>query len=163
MNTEIPLGFKTGTAGTNFTIKASQLSNIDANSQIVLMDNQTSTEWELKNGSVYNFSSDITTSNTSRFSVIFKSKNGSTGNINNQDNSNSFLVYCNANNQITVSFANAISGNTLVNVYNAIGKKLEEKVLTSSITVLSKSYNAGIYLVKVIANGKCSIQKVIIK
>lgn len=162
-NTEIPLGFTTGTAGTNFSIKVTQLSNIDANTQIVLKDNQTSTEWDLTNGSVYNFNSDITAPTTSRFSVIFKTKDGSTGNIDNIDNSNSVLVYRNASNQITLSFENPISGQTSVYVYNAIGQKLEEKTMTSSIAVLSKPYNAGIYVVSVITNSKSWVQKVVIK
>ena len=161
LNQEIPLGFTTGQSNA-FSIKATEVSNFDAGTQVILNDNQTNTQWNLSDGLAYNFSSDITSSNTSRFSVIFKSASISTGNIINDDNSNSILIYRNANNLIMVNCLNGITGKTTVSVYNAIGQKLEEKPLTSSITVLGKSFTAGVYLVSVSASGKSSTQKVVI-
>jgi len=161
-NQEIPLGFTTGQSNA-FSIKATEVSNFDASTQVILKDNQTNTQWNLTDGSAYNFSSDITSSNVCRFSIIFKSADLSTGNINKEIDSNSVLVYRNDNNLITVNFINGNTGQGTASVYNAVGRKLIEQKLTSQTTVLSKSYTAGMYLVSVTVNGKSSVQKVIIK
>ena len=161
LNQEIPLGFTTGQSNA-FSIKAIEVSNFDAGTQVIINDNQTNTQWNLSDGSAYNFSSDITTSNTSRFSVIFKAPSITTGNISNNGETNSILVYRNSNNLITVNCVNGIVGQATVSVYNAIGQKLEEKNLTSSITVLDKSFTAGVYIVSVTSNGKTITQKVAI-
>ena len=161
-NQEIPLGFTTGQSNA-FSIKATEVSNFDAGTQIILNDNQTNTQWNLSDGSAYNFSSDITSSNTSRLSIVFKAPSITTGNITNDSESNSMLVYRNADNLITINCVKGITGHTNASVYNAIGQKLEEKILTSSITVLDNSFTAGVYVVSVTTNGKTSTQKVVIK
>ena len=161
LNQEIPLGFTTGQSN-EFSIKANEISNFDSGTQIVLNDNQTNTQWNLSDGSAYNFSSDITTSNTSRFSIVFKATSISTGNGPHNYDLNSILIYRNANNLITVNCVNGIVGQATATVYNAIGQKLVEKNLKSSITVLDNSFNAGVYLVSVLVNGKCITQKVVV-
>lgn len=160
-NQEIPLGFTTGQSNA-FSIKATEVSNFDAGIQVILNDNQTNTQWNLSDGSPYNFSSDITSSNTSRFSIIFKSASINTGNTYNNLESNSVLIYRNENNLITIKCVNGVTGRVTASVFNAIGQKLEEKTLTSSITVLDKSFNSGVYVVSVIADGKSTTQKVTI-
>ena len=160
-NQEISLGFTTGQSNA-FSIKATEVSNFDAGTQVVLLDNQTNTQWNLTDGSAYNFSSDITSSNTSRFSIIFKSASVTTGNINNSD-SNSIQIYRNDNNLIAVNCCNEIIGQASASVYNAAGQKLTEQNLQHSTTVFSKSFTAGLYLVSVTVNGKTTTQKVVIK
>lgn len=160
-DSEIPLGFTTGKAG-SFSITASQFSNFDTGTQIILNDNQTNTQWNLTDGSAYNFNSDITNSNTNRFSLVFKAPSISTGNINNDSESNSVLVYLNVNNLITINCKNGIFGQATVCVYNSLGQKLEEKTLTSSISVFEKLFPAGVYVVSVSANGKRTTQKITI-
>jgi len=160
-NPEIALGFTAGQTNA-YSIKATEISNFDAGTQIILKDNQTNNEWNLTDGSAYNFSSDITTANTSRFSIIFKSASIATGTINENTASKSVLVYNNQNNQITVNCLTAITGQSTVSVYNAVGQKLDERTLTSTLTVLNKSFKAGVYLVNVTTNGKNMIQKVVI-
>ncbi len=160
-NQEILLGFTTGQSNA-FSIKATEVSNFDAGTQVILTDNQTNTQWNLTDGSAYNFSSDITSSNTSRFSVIFKSASIATGNINNDSESNSVLVYRNTNNLITINCLNGIVGQASASVYNAVGQKLTEQTLQHTTTVLAKSFTAGVYLVNVTAKGKTTTQKVAI-
>ena len=160
-NEEIPLGFTTGQSNA-FSIKATEISNLGDNTQIILKDNQTNTQWNLSDGSAYNFSSDITTANTSRFSVIFKTASIATDNVNNNGQANSILIYRNENNQIAVNCVTGFVGQASMSVYNAVGQKLAEQALQNSTTVLSKSFTAGVYLVNVMANGKSTIQKVII-
>lgn len=161
LNQEIPLGFTTGQLNA-FSIKASEISNFDSGTQVILKDNQTNNEWNLSDGSSYNFISDITTSNTSRFSIVFKAASITTGNINNQSDCNSIQIYRNANNLITVNFVNGIAGQNILSVYNAIGQKIEERTLTSTRTVLEKSFTPGVYMVNVLANGKSLTQKLVI-
>ncbi len=160
-NQEIPLGFSTGQSNT-FTIKATEISNFNDGTQIFLKDSQTNNEWNLTDGSAYNFSSDISSSNTSRFSVIFKAASITTGIINSKGASNSILIYRNVNNLISINCVNGIVGEASVSVYNAVGQKLAEQALQSSITILSRSFTPGVYLVSVRANAKSCTQKVVI-
>ena len=160
-NQEIPLGFTTGQSNA-FSIKASEISNFAASTQIILKDNLQNSEYNLTNGTAYNFTSDVTSSNVSRFSVVFKSTSITTGIPNNTDNSNLILVYRNVNNQITINCASEMIGLGSVTVYNAVGQKLENETLTNTITVIGRTFNTGVYLVTVVANGKTSTQKVVI-
>ncbi|MEI8271796.1 MAG: T9SS type A sorting domain-containing protein [Paludibacter sp.] len=160
-NQEIPLGFSTGQSNT-FTIKATEISNFNDGTQIFLKDSQTNNEWNLTDGSAYNFSSDISSSNTSRFSVIFKAASITTGIINRKTDSNSILIYRNVNNLISINCVTGIVGEASVSVYNAVGQKLAEQALQSSITVLNRSFTPGVYLVSVRANAKSCTQKVVI-
>lgn len=157
-NTELPVGFTTGQANT-FTIKASEISNFDAETHIIIKDNQTNTEQDLTDGMVYSFNSDATTSNT-RFSLIFKTISVVNGiNANNDEN---VLVYKNANNQITVNCLNALESESLVNIYNALGQKLVMKQLKGTITVIDTPLVSGAYFVSVINSGKTITKKVIL-
>ena len=156
---EIALGFTTGQSNV-FAIKATEIGNFSANTKIILKDNVLDNQQELTDGAAYNFTSDVTTDNTSRFSVIFKTSSVTTGTENATDNS--ILVYRNITNQITVNCSPVILGNATVSVYNAVGQKLENRILTNATTVINKSLNAGVYLVTVVANGKTATQKVVI-
>ena len=155
-DTEIPLGFTTGQAGT-FTIKASQISNFDPSVSIYLKDNNdlVNTPVQLSADAVYTFSSDITTNNTSRFVVIFKAPSIATGI--NQANNGNVWISTNANNQVVIN-----GGGTVV-IYNAIGQKLSAKNLTANTMVIETPLQSGVYMVAVTNAGKTLTQKVIIK
>jgi hypothetical protein len=161
-NQEIPLGFTTGQSNV-FSIKATEINNFGDNTQIILKDNQTNNEWNLTDGSAYNFSSDISSSITNRFSIVFKSADTSTGNIITGNNLNSIQIYKNDDNKITINCTNGILGQATALVYNEVGQKLDEQTLQNSKTVLSKSFLAGVYIVNVNVNGKSTTQKVVIK
>jgi len=159
-DTEIPLGFTTGQAGTNFSIKASQLSNFDVGTQIILKDYQDSNNpviSDLSDGSSYVFSSDITNSNTTRFALIFKTPSISTG-INSGSNDNVWIS-TNANNQIMI---NSNNGTSSVAVYNGVGQKLYEKQVHTSSMQIENHFVPGIYMVSLTNTGKTIIKKVII-
>ena len=155
-DTEIPLGFTTGLAGT-FTIKASQISNFDSSINIYLKDNDNllNTPVQLNSDAVYSFSSTVTTNNTSRFALIFKAPSIATG-LNSTDDSNVWIS-TNANNQIVVNGGNSVE------VYNAVGQKLAVKNLITTTTVLETPLQSGVYFVT-LGNGiKSLTRKVIIK
>ena len=155
-DTEIALGFNTGQAGT-FTIKASQISNFDPSVIIYLKDNNDliNTPVLLNADATYTFSSDITTNNTSRFTVLFKAPSIATGI--NQNGSANVMISTNANNQIVVN------GGGSVAIYNAIGQKLSAKNLTATTTVIETPLQSGVYFVSLKNAGKSITQKVIIK
>jgi hypothetical protein len=159
-NLEMPLGFTPG-ATNNFSIKATEVSNFDADTHIILKDNQTNTEQDITDGTTYTFSSNAV-STASRFGIIFRSSSITTPVNNTIDNNISIVVFKNANNQIAVNVPSEFVGKASVSVYNAVGQKLENKQLTTTVSVLGNSFTSGVYLVSIIANGKTNTHKVVI-
>ena len=158
--TEIPVGFRTG-QNNMFSIKATEISNFGAGTQVILKDNELMTEANLTDGNAYTFSSDAITT-TNRFSVIFRSSSVATGVENNQSNDMSIVVFRNSNSQIVVNCNRNIMGKASISVYNAIGQKLTYKTINSTSTVLEQNYNAGVYFVSVVTNGKTITRKLIV-
>ena len=155
----LPLGFTTGTSNV-FSIKASEVSNFDANTKIVLKDNLLNTEQDLTDGTAYSFTSDVA-STTNRFSLVFKSVGVTTG-VQTASGNQSILIYKNANNQIEVNCTGSISDNAYVSVYNTLGRKLESKQMTGTTTVIGRTFTSGVYVVTVNNGGKSIIKKVIL-
>ena len=158
-NEELPLGFTTGEENT-FAIQATEISNFDKDTKIILRDKQLNTENELHVGSNYRFNSEQT-SNTSRFSILFKSSTITTG-INNNEvtDSESILIYKNQNGQITVSLNNTVGEGTIT-VSNSMGQKLASKLTTGAITVIDQGLTRGVFLVTVDINAKKVTKKII--
>ena len=159
LDTEIPLGFTTGQAGSNFSIKASQISNFDPSVNIYLKDynDLINTPVQLTADAVYTFSSTVTTNNTSRFALIFKASSIATG-INAGSNENVWIS-TNANNQIMINGSN---GTGSVTVYNSVGQKMYSNNLSSTVNVVNTSLHSGVYLVTVCTVGKTITKRVII-
>ena len=159
LDTEIPLGFTTGETNT-FTIKASEFSNFDAGTTLILKDYHDINNpviADLSDGSSYLFSSDITSNNTSRFALIFKSPSSVTG-INGNSNPN-LWISVNSANQVVVT---GNSGESSVAIYTPIGQKLYSKNLTSANTTLNTPLQAGVYMVTVTNAGKSITKKITI-
>jgi len=161
-NSEIPLGFATGEANV-FTIKATEVSNFNGDTKIILKDKLLSTEQEITPTSGYTFSSEKTDT-PQRFSIVFKATGVATGlnnTINNGNGSESLFIYKNQNGQITVNRRDAVGEGT-VTVSNAIGQILIAQSTTGTITVVNKTLIPGVYLVRVSLQGKNTTKKVII-
>jgi hypothetical protein len=158
-DTELPLGFTTGQSN-EFSIKATEFSNFDANTRVYLKDKLLGTETDLTDGTAYSFSSDVA-STTDRFSVVFKSAGIATS-LNNASGDQVALIFKNANNQITVNCKGDISDNAFISVYNALGQQLETKQITSATTVIGKTFTSGVYVVTVNNGGKNTTKKVIL-
>jgi hypothetical protein len=155
-NRELPLGFTTG-ARNNFTIKATEISNFDADTRVILKDNLLKSEYELNVGNAYNFSSDVVNT-SSRFSILFRSATGP--NALYENNFSTLYIGKNANNQITINGVDAKDG--MVTVCNAVGQKLISTALTSSSLVIDKPFSTGVYMVTVnVGNAKVT-KKVIV-
>jgi len=154
----LTLGFRPGKVS-DFTIVATEITNIDNNLKVVLQDNATNLEYDLTDGSAYTFSSSDAISTTTRFTVLFKSADV----VNKLNNELLKInVYCNAQNQIAVDM-NAVSGNGSVAVYNSIGQKLVDKELTYAKLVIDNHLKAGVYAVELNVNGQRLIKKVVLK
>lgn len=159
-DSEIALGFST-TASGSYSIKASQISNFAAGTQVILKDYATivPVTTDLSDGSSYQFASDATSNNTSRFTLIFHAPSLATGfNTNNLGN---VWVSANANGQIQIN--GNVSAETTVAVYNAIGQRVALKNLISNINVLDTRLVPGVYTVSITNNGKSTTTKVIVK
>ena len=152
-NTEIPLGFTTGTAS-DFTLATSELSNFDAGTRIFLKDKLNPTnEFELTQGASYNFSSQATTPSTDRFSLIFRAPGITTG-VEKSRVANT-QVFVNAANQITIIAPEKCN----YAIYNAVGQLMENGAITSNSQTSNFKLTNGMYVVKV----NNSVTKVIIK
>jgi len=157
---ELPLGFTTGENNT-FTIKATEISDFDLDTKIILKDNQLGTENELKIGNNYSFISEKVSTST-RFTIVFKSNSVTTGIGNTAATaSESIFIYKNQDGQITINRKDAI-GEGNVTVCNAIGQVLTNVTTTGTVTVVEKKFIPGVYLVKVTLAGKNITKKVII-
>ena len=154
--TQLTLGFSTGQAN-NFTIKASQFTNFTQGTQIVLRDNLLNNEQDLIIAD-YNFYSDATANNETRFTLLFRAPSVATG-INSDENS-CIRISTNANGEIQIN--GTTNGETTVTVHNALGQKLMSKRLTQGNTQLGASLQAGVYMVSVTNNGKTILKKMII-
>ncbi|MDD3322624.1 MAG: SusF/SusE family outer membrane protein [Paludibacter sp.] len=154
---EVSLGFSTGETN-NFTIRATEMSNFDIDTHIILKDNLLHTETDLTAGSHYSFASDAT-SNSDRFTIVFKSSDVA-AEINTKTYNN-IWVSTNANNQVVING----TPNGLINVvvYNAIGQKLVEQKLSENSTVIQRQFQAGIYLITTNNAGDIFKQKVLIR
>jgi hypothetical protein len=142
-DTEIPLGFSTGTAG-NFSILASDLTNFEAGTRVMLLDKLNPTiDTELTTGTAYNFSAPVTAASTNRFSLLFRAPGTTTG-INNNEKLNA-QVYVNATNQITIIAPEKAS----YSIYNAVGMLVENGKATGKLQTINSRLKTGMYIVKV--------------
>jgi len=158
-NPELALGFTTGEVNM-FTLKALEIKNFDLDTKIVLRDKLLNKDKELLVGNDYSFSSSAT-SNSTRFSILFKSNSVTTGNNNVENGSESIFIFRNQNNQIVVHRNDAI-GEGSVTVCNAIGQKLVNMSTTGTVTVVERKMLPGVYLVKVDVLGKSTTKKITI-
>jgi len=154
-NTVIPLGFRTGTSN-DFTLVATELKNIESGIHIILKDSLLKSEIELTEGIAYNFSSDVTTSSTGRFNLVFRTSGVAT------DVSNANLLksqtFVNAANQIVI----VTSGNCKYDIFNSVGQKINEG-FTKANRIIVSVQEAGMYIVKLSESGQNYCSKVIIK
>jgi hypothetical protein len=141
IGTEIQLGFLTEKENI-FSISASEIINFDSNTHIILKDKLLNSEYNLTNGSAYNFSSDIV-NNSDRFSIQFRAP-GVTTDIDNTINLNA-KVFVNAANQITI----IAPEKSIFSIFNAVGQLIENGRTTSNNQTSNFKYAAGVYVIRV--------------
>jgi len=142
-DTEIPLGFSTLSAG-DFSISRTEFSNFESGTRIVLKDKlHPATEFELAEGNAYNFSADVTTASTDRFSLVFRAPGSTTG-VENTTKLNT-QVYVNAANQMVIIAPEKSN----YAIYNAVGQLIENGIMNSKRETLNTKLTAGVFFVKV--------------
>jgi len=156
---EVILGFRTGESNT-FTIRASELTNFKSDTRIILRDNLLNTIHDLTDGSSYNFTSDVTTTN-SRFSIVFKSTSLATG-MNTSDEKEEVTIYKSSTDQIVVYQSGVAGQEGIVTISNATGQKLFITQTKGTNTVINKTYPSGVYFVTVQIAGRNTTKKIII-
>ena len=157
-DTEIPLGFTSGTAGT-FSIKASQFSNFEAGTKIILKDYADINNpiiADMTDGISYSFTSTATNNNTSRFTLTFKAPSVTTG-ISHESNGNVWISIC--KDQIVL---NSMTNGATLDIFNIIGQKVISRIMTESTVQLNKNLPVGTYLVKLTNKGKSITGKIIV-
>ncbi len=155
-NPALTLGFTTGASNT-FSIKATEISNFEEGTKIILKDNLLDTEKELTIGTDYRFSSPITSTAT-RFTLLLKTTANVTA-LNNIEGET--LTVFQQDGHITINRNNAQPGS--ITVYNMMGKKLVDVSTTSTNTELNMSFVPGVYLVALTAGGNKNTKKILIK
>ncbi|MEI8271041.1 MAG: T9SS type A sorting domain-containing protein [Paludibacter sp.] len=157
-DTEIPLGFNTLSSGT-YSIKASQFSNFETGTGLILKDNLDMNNpviTDLSDGSSYSFTSAIATNNTSRFTLTFRAPSITTG-IDAESNSNVWIST--PNGQIVI---NGTTNGAVLDVFNAIGQKIISKNLTGTTVLQNNNLLSGVYLLKITNEGKRIMKKIIV-
>ena len=157
---EVVLGIQPGQAG-NFKIEATEISNLESNMNVILIDKLTGIDKVLTVGAPYSFSTDALKTND-RFIIRFKSGSIYTGADIANDNGN-VLIFFNLHNRITVTCNDRNFNATSVSIYNVAGQKLWQQKLTNATTEINSVFIPGIYMVTVNTGDQIVTRKMIFK
>ena len=154
---QMPLGFNTAQADT-FSIHASQIRNIDSDINVILFDKLLNTEFDLTSGETYHFISNAT-STEDRFVVVFKSASGNTS------QNDTFIdgIYVSTVQSKLKLQINTEIKNASVTVYNVSGKMILSQDVFSPATLLNKTLDAGVYVVKVVNGGRSTVLRTLVR
>jgi hypothetical protein len=156
VNQRIPLAFTTAASG-SFSLQANELTNLDSNLKLKLVDQKLGKEIDLTDGEAYAFSSEAVTT-ADRFSLVLRSADGTTG-VDNEQTQRSAVVYRNSSNQIEVH----AFGVSQVSVYNTLGQLVAAQTMDGNSKVVATTLGAGVYLVRVTNAGTTLTSPVILK
>lgn len=160
LNSVVPLHFYAGKAG-DYTLKATELTNFNSDSKIILRDNLLSIDKELTEGIDYKFSSEATNT-PNRFSLIFRTVNATTQLENTNKVSNAIRIIKDLNNRIQV-YCNKISDkNSCVVVFSSNGQELVRRQILTSQTTIEYPFSKGVYIIKVMNGGNTRANNIII-
>jgi hypothetical protein len=159
-NPELALGFRTGQANT-FSIKTTEISNFDSETEIILKDNVEKTEQNISNGTIYTFKSDVTNT-ASRFSIVFRTSSATTGIDNKVNTTPDLNVFTNTQNKIIVNCNAALLHEGTITIYNALGQKLMNTRTTGTCTVIDHIFSPGAYTITVNIVGNNETKKLIL-
>jgi len=156
-NMELPLGFSLK-ASASLSFKVSEMANFGSGTRIYLLDKQEKSQTELYPETEYSFSTKTTTTNNeNRFSLLFRAPGISTEV--DKAGEQTVNVFVDATNQLIVS----APLNSSYAIYNTIGQLMENGAITSNSQTSNFKHAAGVYIVKVLKNGKELTSRIIIK
>lgn len=155
---EFHLGLRTGTSN-NLSIQATEISNFEKGTQVILKNNQTGEQKQISDGNAYTFYAPVV-DNDAMFTVTIKAPE-IVDELHSVDNQK-VIFYGNANKQIVVTLKEEIAHNAVISIYNALGQKIIRTNINTTTTLIDVPVS-GIYLVTVNNNSKDIIHKIIIK
>ncbi len=155
---EFHLGLRTGTSN-NLSIQATEISNFEKGTQVILKNNQTGEQKQISDGNAYTFYAPVV-DNDAMFTVTIKAPE-IVDELHSVDNQK-VIFYGNANKQIVVTLKEEITHNAVISIYNALGQKIIRTNINTTTTLIDVPVS-GIYLVTVSNNSKDIIHKIIIK
>jgi hypothetical protein len=151
---EMKLGFKTRKSG-RFTIKALELSNLDADTKVILKDNLMNVSQDLTETPEYTFTSDAAAT-TERFTLTIVK----TATI--LAKSEVFNIDVRALKNGRVEILLESNNKATVCVFDLEGKMVHVQDVQSQTCILNKPLNKGAYLVKVSVDGHVFSKKVLV-
>jgi hypothetical protein len=156
---EIPVAFKTATAGT-YTLQIGNESTLNSDMSVILKDKVSNKLYNLTMDNTYTFTSDAS-DGTDRFVLILKSSNNTTGLLKTAENV-SVEALCNESKQIEVSFSGKPSSDASIRVFNTIGQLLSNKKLENQRSVVYNPTTSGVYILSITNAGKTVNKKVLV-
>lgn len=156
LSKEIPLGFKTGKAGT-FSIRVSE-NRLANDSYLVLKDKLLGKEQNLMETPVYEFYSEAVTSED-RF-VLAVTRNATP--LDRESIDHAFDVWQSNSNELTVSVSGQIKAKSTISLFNTLGQRLVSKPILGEKTILNCTAKPGVYLLKLESEGFESVRKIVI-
>lgn len=142
--TIIPVGYQRSSQD-SLTITATQVSNFDENTRIILVDNLLNKSTLLSEGKEYRFSTNNDNNTATRFSVIVEN---STISSNNAASDKSISVY-QTDKGINIDYPIGGSDKASVAVYTTTGQMIVSSRLTSANTCIPAPQQAGVYIIVV--------------
>ena len=150
------VGFRTGKRG-KFTITATELSNLEAGTKVILKDNLLKVEQDLMVEPIYEFTSEVAET-ADRFTLmVIKVATGI-----NTETKISVVAFGTSNGQIQVNMIGTADNLAKINVHSLLGQEVGAFSTNSANTLLNKHFATGIYLVTVEAKGVLITKKVVV-
>jgi len=141
-NMELPLGFSLKSAAA-LKIKATELNNLPEGMNVYLLDKSANTQTLLTTETEYSFTTtESTTNNESRFSLVFKSPGITTAD--NVSECSNQAVFVNAQNELVI----IAPENSKYAIYTLVGEQVKAGKVTDT-AVRINTVSQGVYLVKV--------------
>lgn len=154
-NAEIPVAFKTVTAGEH-TIKATEFSNFTSGESLLLTDKTLNRVTDLSS-SDYTFTSSVGT-DVNRFALTIQRVSTSVEGNNSQNS----LQVVQTNGRIQILLPSFESG-AVAYVYNNIGQIAAKSDITGTVTTMNQNLPSGVYIVKVMTGTHELTEKIIVK
>ena len=163
LQTEIPLGFRTGLTDqqASYQLKATKLQNFDPSIEVVLIDKfANNSEIVLTEGVAYSFTSEPVNT-TQRFGLIFRTKSIITGACCFNLPDNSVQVFKNKQHQLVLRCQHQLPEHTTLRIYGLSGQLIAQQRINATETVISNALEKGIYIMQLHSNGNVYQSKII--
>ena len=152
----IPLGLKALNNG-NFQINASEISNVDANTEIYIVDILNNVKQDLRLNPIYDFSANSGVTE-GRLFLNFNAKSTQTA-ISKENENNIFYTFTSGR-ILNLSYSNSLNKEAILQIYNLVGQEVIQSRKINNGNYKFDMEN-GIYIVKLITDNKTYTKKVI--